>query len=146
GERGWTFAGPWYSNRSKTRAGVMVDEELALTYGAVWAATRILSEGVSDRDLITYQRDYVDEENGQRENRREAIGTAVYELLRHFPNPQMGSTTFRGGRVMHQVNMGNAFAEIERKNPIDPWSEPVALWPIHPGRVKPSRAGDTYAD
>jgi HK97 family phage portal protein len=134
----------WHSSRAKTQAGVVVDEELALTYGACWVATRIISEGVSNRDRITYQRDVTTDNgrDGPSENRQEAIGHPVYELLRHFPNPLMGAVAFWGGRSMHQVNFGNGFAEIER----DPSRRPVALWPIHPGRVKPKQPGDRYKD
>jgi HK97 family phage portal protein len=134
---GWNI-GPWYNSRAKTQSNVVVNEELALTLSACWCASRVLDEGVADRDLITYQRTSDDDSS-----RKEAIGNTVHDLLRYFPNELMGSTAFRTGRTLHQVNMGNGFAEIER----DPKTEePIALWPIHPGRVRPVQPGDKYRD
>lgn len=129
----------WYSS-GKTQAGVVVDPEKALTYGACWAASRVLSEGESDRDLFTYRR------SADHKSHTEAHDHPVYNLMRYFPNPFMGSTAFRGGRTLHQVNHGNGFAEIERERFGDPFSRPVALWPIHPGRVRVPMTGDKYAN
>lgn len=121
----------WVSNRVKTVAGPLVDEDLAYTYSAVWSATRLLSESVSMLPLITY-------EKLDQEDRQAATDHPLYDLLKTKPNPLMGSMVFREGRVAHQVNWGNAFAEIER-NPRD---EVVALWPIHPSRVRPVNPRD----
>ena len=35
----WTLIGGYPSTRAKTRGGVQVDEQIALTYSACWAAT-----------------------------------------------------------------------------------------------------------
>jgi HK97 family phage portal protein len=113
----------WSSRR--TNAGVQVDEELALTYDAVWAATRVLCEPLGMLPLITYEREDDD-------GRRHATELPQYDLVKTSPNPEMGAAVFREGRVMHQVNWGNGFAEIER----DGRGSPAAFWPIHPCRVR----------
>jgi len=129
----------WIGNRVKTVAGPVVDENLAYTYSAVWSATRILAEGESSLPLITYRRLAHDD-------REPATDFDLYDVLKTQVNPTMGSMVFREGRMAHQINWGNAFAEIER----NALNRVVALWPIHPGRVRPilprdDAPGYTYA-
>ncbi len=134
--RGWRdFGAP--RARFRTTAGVQVDEELALTYAAVWCATRILSETTASLPLILYRR------HGQ--DRAPAVDHPLYHLVKQAPNPRMGSMALREGRTMHQVNWGNGFAEIERERLDDPTSPVVALHPIHAARVEPVRAGESMA-
>lgn len=132
-ERLWTSTE--YTGRRRTKAGTVVDEELALTYAAVWCATRILAETCSSLPLFLYER--------QGEDRRLATDEPLFDLLHSAPNPTMGSMAFREGRTAHQVNWGNGFAEIERDgHGAD--SPAVALWPIHPSRVRPATNYDVY--
>src|SRR5438128_2195848 len=104
---GWTTLGGGL--RMRTRAGVSVDEETALTYSAVWCATRVLAEAVSMLPAFIYRRRADDD------GRDHATDLAAYDLLHSMPNPEMDSTAFREGRVAHQVNWGGGFAEIERE-------------------------------
>lgn len=134
-ERLWSST-EWLGGRRRTQAGPTVDEELALTYAAVWCATRILAETCSILPLFLYERTADD-------GRKLATSNPLFDLLHSSPNPTMGSMAFREGRVAHQVNWGNGFAEIERES-ADPESDVVALWPIHPSRVRPSCRYDTY--
>jgi HK97 family phage portal protein len=120
------------SGRIKTQGGVVVDEDLALTYSAVWCATRVLVEAIGTLPLFTYERQAGDE-------RALATEHPVYEILKTAPNDQMGAMSFREGRAVHQINWGQGFAEIER----NARGDVVNLWPIHPGRVRPVRPGDT---
>lgn len=107
----------------KTRSGQWVSEDAALNYSAAWCATRVISEAVGSLPLLTYRR--------MPDNGRElATDHPLYELLKFSPNESMGSTVFREGRTMHQVNYGNGFAEIEVER-----RQIVALHPIHPSRV-----------
>ena len=134
----WFWGGtPWQAGRVRTQSGTRVDEYIALTYAACWCATRIIAETEASLDLFTYRRDGKD---GQ--DTRHATDLPLYDKLLHAPNPDMDSMAFREGRTAHQVNWGNAFAEIEFERPGDPTSDLVALWPIHPSRVKPVRPGD----
>lgn len=129
-------ASDWWPSRGRvrTQAGVQVDEDLALTYAACWCATRIIAETAASLPLLLYKRNRDD-------GREHATAHPVYNLLKLAPNPSMGSMAFREGRTMHQVNWGNAFAEIEREGG-RPDGDVVALWPIHPSRVRPVRPSD----
>lgn len=133
GERGWpTRSGLGYR---KTVSGVAVDEEAALTYSAVWCATRALSEPIGWLPLFLYRRTAGD-------GREVAGDHPLYPILHDAPNPDMGSMAFRESRTHHQINWGGGFAEIERARFNDPTSPVVALWPIHVGRVSPVRESD----
>lgn len=130
----------WSSSRgSRTRAGVGVNEDTALTLAAWWAGCRILAEAVSSLPFLTYQR--------EGEDRSTAADFPLFDLLWRAPNPDMPSGPFREGRVLHQINYGNGFAEIEWDS-FDPArrKQVVALWPIHAGRVKPIASHGEYAD
>lgn len=122
----------WPVTSRQTRAQVPVDEDVAQNYSAVWAATRILAEPLGFMPLRLYRRLADD-------TRKEARDHPLYRVMRRSPNPTMTANVFRESRTGHQVNWGNAFAEIER----DPRTEmPVALWPIHPSRVKAPKPQD----
>ena len=126
GDFGWDGEG--LSRGMKTRAGVTVDNEVALTYAAVLCATRIIAEGVGGLPLPLYRRVSHEE--------REQVSSEVANLLKYAPNPIMTATPFRESRTAHQVNWdGGGFAEIE----FYPGTDRVRwLWPIHPSRVRRS--------
>lgn len=120
---GWMGGGIYSS--VKTRAGVTLDNEVALTYAAVLQATRIISEDLSGLPFPLYKRSATDE--------REPGDLPIANLFKYQPNPFMTSTPFRETRTAHQVNWdGGGFAEIEW-NPRAPFG--AYLWPIHPSRV-----------
>lgn len=127
----------WFStNRVRTNAGVTVDEELALTYVAVFTCSRIISESVSSLPLFCYKR----KETGDRSL---TADISASELISLAPNPLMTAMPFRDGRTLHQLNWGQGFAEIVR----DPRTGEISeLWPIHPGRVRPAlpRTSENY--
>jgi HK97 family phage portal protein len=130
-----SFGGRSWGGRRRTQAGPVVDEDLALTYSALWCGTRVIAETGAMLPLLTYQRTDDDDH-------KEFPGHQLYPLLKTAPNPEMGSMAFREGRMAHQVLWGNAFAEIER----DSDGAPVALWPIHPARVQPVRRNELGAN
>lgn len=132
---GW-IGGDWFEffrESRKTMSGTFVNEHLALNYAAVWAATRVLAEPLGSLPFHLYER--FDDDS-----RESAIDRSEFDLMHIQPNPEMGATPFRTGRAMHQINWGNGFAEIER----DRNGFPVALWPIHPSRVRPALRNDPY--
>lgn len=139
-DRGWpALFGSW---GRRTKAGVRVTEDSSLTLAAWWCGCRILTEAVASLPLIVYQRDGDD--------RKPASDLPLFDLLWRSPNPDMPSGPFREGRVLHQINYGNGFAEIEwdSYNPTQR-TRPLALWPIHAGRVRPvdpRRQAVAYAD
>jgi len=125
----------WPTRRSRTQAGVVVDEDIALTYAAVWCATRIICETVAGLPIAMYRRLPNNERTLASDDYR-------FELVKSFPNHGMGSMAFREGRTMHQVNWGNGFGEIERERFGDYRSRILGLYPIHPSRVQPVRPAD----
>jgi HK97 family phage portal protein len=135
---GWHH-GSWFSQRARTQAGPLVDEDLALTYSALWCGTRLLAETEASLPLLTYKR----ETDG---DRQQAPEHPLYDVIKSQPNPQMGSMAFREGRSCHQILWGQGFAEIERENNLDPDSPVTNLWPIHAGRVRPILPLDKLPD
>lgn len=113
---------------SNTYAGPAVTEESALTFGAVYACVRILSESVAMLPLLTYRR----LANGGKEK---ATDTAIYNLLHRSPNPEMTSFEFRETLIAHVATWGNGYAEIEWSNS----GRPLALWPLNPARMQVER-------
>jgi HK97 family phage portal protein len=119
----------------RTTGGVVVNEDSALNFSAVYCATRVIAETFATLPCFLYKRTRGDD-------REFADNHPLYSLIRHAPNPTMSGMAFRESRTALQVNWGNAFAEIERGLN----DEVVGLWPIHSSRVTPVPAGQLYAD
>lgn len=118
----------------RTKAGIDVNEDSALTYSAVFRCSRLLSETPSGLPLRCFKRMGKD---------REPASIADVPAIEHVsvsPNPNMTAGVFREGRILHQVNWGNGFAEIVR----DRFGRVQALWPIHPSRVTLAEPGSGY--
>lgn len=128
GDFGWTGDGAGFFG--KTRAGVSYNTEVALTYEAVFASLRVLSEGVGGVPLPCYEKD----EDGER-SVADADDLPIADIFKCQVNQKTTAGVFREGRVMHQVGWGNGFAEIERDNR----GNPVWLNPIHPSRISKNR-------
>lgn len=114
--------------QSNTYAGPAVTEETALTFSAVYACVRIISESVAMLPLLTYRR----LANGGKEK---ATDVPLYNLLRRKPNPEMTSFEFRETLIAHVATWGNGYAEIEWSNS----GQPLALWPLNPAKMQVSR-------
>lgn len=123
----------WYTSApSRTASGMRISDDSALNYSAVWAATRLLSSSIGWLPLDLFRR--------LPKGGRELAETDPRETLVHDrPNGEMGSMLWRCSMVAQQVNAGNAYSMIERRQ-ID--SQPVSLWPVHYTRVTPRRADD----
>lgn len=129
-EVGWSGGG----TGRRTRAGVTVSEDVALTYEAVFRATCVLAEGVGGVPLPLYER--------VNDTDRRPADLDVGELLKFQPNPDMTAITFRESRTAQQVNWaGGGFAEIERDRRT---GRIVALWPIHPCKVRKPTDGSEF--
>lgn len=110
-----------------THSGEEVTEAKVLTSSTCYACSKALAETIAGLPAGIYQ---------QFENRKEKAGSeAAQDLLINEPNPEMDPFTFWELMVTRMTNAGNFFAEIQR----DRSDRPVALWPIHPSRVKPIR-------
>lgn len=114
--------------QSNTYAGTAVTEENALTFSAVYACVRVLSESVAMLPLLTYRR----LANG---GKQKATDTPIYNLLHRSPNPEMTSFEFRETLIAHVATWGNGYAEIEWSNS----GQPLALWPLNPAKMQITR-------
>ena len=109
-------------NTSKT--GVQVSEDNALTFSAVYAAVRIISETIASIPLNVY--------NYDGESRTIAREHPVQKLLAKSPNPLASTFTFRESMAANLVLHGNAYAKIE----LNGAGRPVALIPLNPLKVE----------
>lgn len=111
-------------------AGIVVSEEKALTFSAVWAAQKVISETVAMLPWRVYRETPV--------GRDLLAGSDLDRLLHVTPNSFQTAFTWRefiiGCALMH----GNGYAEIVRNMQ----GRPVELLPIHPDRVQPKYDGD----
>jgi HK97 family phage portal protein len=107
-----------------TASGVKVSEESSLTYSAVWACVRILSESLASMPLILYQKDGDSRERAERH--------PLYRLLKDQPNPYMTSMEFRELLASHLATWGNGLAEIQTNAA----GRVTALWPMRPDKIE----------
>ena len=89
---------------NSSKSGVNVSEDNALTFSAVYAAVRIISETIASIPLNVYVHDG--------ESRSTALEHPVQELLAHTPNAVSSSFTFRETLAAHLVLYGNSYAKI----------------------------------
>ena len=130
------------SGYGPTRSGVQVTPDTALTFTAVFAAVKILSESVGMLPAAVFHGDFTEDNEaaGQR-----AKDHPAYKLLRFSPNEEMIPADFKGALQANLVLWGNAFARIETDNA----GRPSALWPIESRRVSVERCAGKltyYAD
>lgn len=121
-------SGSWtYTGISNT--GQNVNQASAMTYSAVWAAVRAISEGVASLPLQVFRR-------GHDGSRSKANDHPLYRILHDQPNPEMSALTFRETLMGHALVWGNGYAEIVRdKNT----GRVQQLWPLDPSLVEPVR-------
>jgi HK97 family phage portal protein len=114
----------WYGNQGiSSKSGQDITEDTALTYSAVWACVKVISEDLASLPLHVYVR------NGKRKER--APEHPVYSLLHDQPNPEMTAMQFREALQAHLLLWGNAYAQIQRNLR----GQPRYLWPLHPGQM-----------
>ena len=118
-----------FASSSNSHAGVVVTEETAITYTAVWACVKVIAESIASVPLILYRR--LDE--GDRRER--ASDEALYGLLHDFPNDEMTSMVWRETMLAHLLLWGNHYSYIERSG----GGEIIRLTPIPPQYVTPER-------
>ena len=107
-----------------SKTGVQVSEDNALTFSAVYAAVRIISETIASIPLNVYQYDG--------ETRTKADGHPIQHLLAKAPNSVSSSFTFREAMAANLVLHGNAYAKIE----LNAAGRPTALIPLNPMLVE----------
>lgn len=107
-----------------SKTGVQVSEDNALTFSAVYAAVRIISETIASIPLNVYRADG--------ETRVKADGHPVQNLLAKSPNSVSSTFTFRECMASNLVLHGNAYALIEFNNA----GRPTSLTPLNPMLVE----------
>jgi len=122
----------WLRGGEPTSSGVTVDENSALNYSAVWAATCIISETVASLPLLLYRRL---PNNGK----ERASNHQVYNLLHDEPNAEMDAVTFWSDLMPDVLNWGYGIARIETA--LDQKTI-LGLWPVAAAQAKPKRAKD----
>jgi HK97 family phage portal protein len=112
------------------QAGVVVTEDTAMTFAAVWACVSVISRTLAALPWQVFER--------SPEGRRQLHGTVGW-LLNNQPNPEMTAFSFRETLISHALLWGNGYAEIV----FDMAGRPSALWPLSPDRVTVQRNEST---
>ena len=115
----------------RTQAGVYVNHDIALTYSAVWAAVRLISETIASMPWQVF----ASTPDGGR-TRDEAH--RLDHLLTRQVNPEIPAFQWKLLQLSQIALWGNAYSEIDRS----PQGNLVALWPLRPDRVTPGRDDD----
>ena len=101
-------------------SGITVNKDTALTFSAVWAAVRILSESVAQLPIQLVER----AENGDKINRTDHF---LYKVIHNKPNEFMTNYTFIQ-KIMYDLCVsGNSYVRIERNGS----GRPTALHPLN---------------
>ena len=100
-------------------ASTAVSPSTALTFSAVWAAMRLLSESVSTLPIGVYKKS----NNGDRVEQT----TDLSYLLKYQPNTYQNKITFLEKVMMDLLSNGNSFVRIERNR----LGKPTELLPLN---------------
>lgn len=113
----------------RTKSGVRIDPENALTISAVWACVRFLSQSIG---ALPWK--VIDDRT------KLPVSMAVpAQRVLDRPSPEYSSMQFREVMMVWALRYGNGYAEIEP----DEIGRPAALHPIHPTRVLVKRDPET---
>ena len=110
-------------------AGVVVNEDTALTYSAVYLAVKIIAESMAVFPSNVHQ-------HKPGTNDREVIRNHPLKNLWMQPNDEMTGFTFMSTLVSHAALRGNGFAFIDR----DRANRPGELLLLTPARVLKGRS------
>tara|TARA_R110000765_G_scaffold234434_3_gene337444 strand:+ start:498 stop:1727 length:1230 start_codon:yes stop_codon:yes gene_type:complete len=106
---------------SLSGSGIQVNSNTALTFSAVWAAIRILSESVAQLPITIHEK----QENGDKIVRGDHF---LYSLVHNKPNEYMTSYTFMQ-KIMYDLCIsGNSYVRIVRNGSGRPISLETMLW------------------
>ncbi len=124
-DRGYQYSGP---NRPMSDAGALVNDDVALTIGAIFRSIRIIAEVASMMQL----RGYAVDRNGDRTELEP--GHWLARLLRR-PNEVMTGDQWAEAMYGQMAGWGNAYSQIVRNNA----GLPVELWPYKVDRMDVER-------
>ncbi|GAG85289.1 unnamed protein product, partial [marine sediment metagenome] len=106
-------------------SGVAVTKESSLSFSAVYACVRLISESIASLPINVY----MEEADGDRISQK---NHPVYKLLAKKPNNYMTSYTFKEVILTNLLLDGNAFFYIVR----DASFRPIELIPLNPSEVE----------
>ena len=106
-------------------SGIVVNEDVAMTYSAYYACVKVISETIATLPLHIYRR--LDDDGKERAQRH-----PLYFVLHDEPNPEMTSFQFRETMMQHLLTWGNSYSSIVRSAP----TKIDQLWPLRPDRMK----------
>ncbi|MBD3293250.1 MAG: phage portal protein [Armatimonadia bacterium] len=107
-------------------SGVRVSHSTALTYAAVWRATRLIAGDVAKLPLYVYRR--------EGDGKIRATGHPAYRLLRRKASETMTARQLKMTLTANALLRGNGYAFIDRANGGQPlgliWLDPARTWPV----------------
>lgn len=109
-------------------AGVDVIPETAVTLAVVWDCVNILAQTIGTLPLVIYKL-------GPNQTKEKAKTHPLWNVLHDAPNDEMTSYTWKMTVMSHLGLWGNHYSQIIR----DQLGRPLALWPLHPQRVRVMR-------
>lgn len=113
----------WLGIFNKTTSGIVVNEQTALTFSAVWAAVKLLSESVAGLPLQVFESDG--------KGKTMLKDHPVYSIVHDTPNPIQTRFTFLQTLMTSVLLYGNAYAKIVK----DRFARPVELIFVHPDDI-----------
>ena len=116
----------------ETPAGVEISPTTAIEISPVYAALQLVSGHVAGLPLWVYRRRPPVGPMRRRPKEKMPMHP-VSRLIHGSFNPQISAFTGRETLTQWAMSMGNGYALIERATPSQ---LPVALWPIHPSRIR----------
>lgn len=125
-QRGALAYAAWSLGVSDLWGEYNVNHDSALTYSAVWACVRVISESLSGIGWHAFER------KPENQRFRFPILDDVAWLLQLQANPETSAFDWRQVMLKDALTWGNGYAEIERTNS----GKPLWLWQIHPSRVE----------
>jgi HK97 family phage portal protein len=112
-----------------TTTGIDINDSSAMGVMAVYAAVRLLSETIGSLPGHVMRETDAGKEK--------ALTHPLYTILHDQANPEQTAMEWRETAMCHLLLRGNHFSEKQR----DGAGRIVALWPIHPDRVRIEREG-----
>jgi HK97 family phage portal protein len=106
-----------------------VTEETAFTVSAFWCCVRVISETIAQMPWRVFEL--------MPDGKRLAVQHPADRLLDRIPNAEQDPCVWRELMLRNVLVWGNAYCEIVR----DDSYRPIAIWPLEPWRVTPTRSG-----
>ncbi len=114
------------------QSGQIVNSHTALTYSAVWCATRVIAETLATLPCVLYRRTAND-------SRERATDDPRYQLMHDRPHPAITPVAFFESLTAHMVLTGNCYARIVTGQD----GLPAMLEPRMPEKVRIVADGNT---